>query len=117
MRMGGVGIALVVMSAVATVVHLVFASSVSGVSVRRWMKDVLFPILVSGGVVTGIGLGVRSLMDQSFLRLCTTTFVMEMVYLPLVWFVVLPQEDRLSIKEKFSEIRSKIRNSVRRLCC
>ena len=117
MRMGGVGIALVVMSVVATVVHLIFASSVSGISVRRWMKDVLLPILLSGGVVTSIGLLVRSLMDQSFLRLFTTTFVMEMVYLPLAWFIVLSKEDRLYLKGKYSGIRSKIRNSEGRFRC
>ncbi|MBR3924913.1 MAG: hypothetical protein IKJ45_17475, partial [Kiritimatiellae bacterium] len=48
-------------------------------------------------------------MDASFLRVCVTTAITEAVFIPLVWFVALDDEEREYVKGQVVSTLMKMR--------
>lgn len=80
-----------------------FARYLAGMSVTEWIRRVFLPVFVSVGLTGAFGFLPHFLLVQSFLRVCVTTFVCEATYLPIAWLMVLSQEERDFVKEKFGQ--------------
>ena len=71
-----------------------------GMSAWIWLKSVVAPI----GVLSVAGLAVGAIpsvvLDPSFLRIVMTTLVTLIVFCPLVWTLVLSNDERLLLHQK-----------------
>ncbi len=93
----GVGLAMVVTSFLLDGVHLWYGRAVGGLSIRRWIRRVAFPILVVTFLSGLVGFLAQQLFEPSVVRVMITTITVETVYLPLVWFFVLMQDERSAV--------------------
>ena len=77
----------------------------------HWVRTVFVPIAILVAIVMVIGWTPRFFMEESFLRIVLTTVACEVAFLPLVWFVVMNQEeksyllDRIVSKFKVGRLR------------
>lgn len=101
----GVGYALVFGKVIASGVRLWFGQTVGGLLVRRWLVHVLVPLAVTSVLAWAAGCAVVVLKSRSLERAVLTTFVVECIFLPLCWMVVLTQEERSSL---LSHVKAKI---------
>lgn len=81
--------------------RIFFARMLAGTSAKDWLRIVLTPVVIA--IVFSVGLGwlPHLVMEASFLRVCVTTVTCEIVFLPLMWFVLLSNEERKFMIEKF----------------
>ena len=91
-----VGIASIV-----SVARLFFAHVLAGTSIHKWIRNVFLSFLFSVLPAAILGILPHFLMMPSFVRVCATTVAFEVVYLPLIWFVVLSHDERQFVIEKF----------------
>lgn len=71
-----------------------FARRHVNASFRRWVRSVVLPSCFVIGICSLLGWGCRQLLPPTFLRVCLTTALCELMLLPMLWFVVLDQEER-----------------------
>ena len=77
-----------------------FARHYVGMSVRYWLYRIIVPILVIACVCGSIGYLPHLAMKASILRVCVTTIVTELMFIPLAWFVVFDENEREYMREK-----------------
>ena len=100
-----IGYALLIMTVFSAWGRAWFARSLAGMSLRYWLFRVLLPVwMVSGISVIFAGLP-RILMQPSFGRLCITTIVSELMFLPLSWFFVLDDNERNFVLRKTKKLK------------
>ena len=87
-----------------SIVRLYFARTLAGTSIRRWVKEVF--LMPSVAVLIGLVVGYlpHVIVDASFLRVCMTALFVEIIFLPIVWFIVLTTSERAFVKEKAGKI-------------
>jgi len=90
------------------VIRVGFASRLADVSARTWITSMLVPVVACAMVSAAAGLPPRLFMEPSFARVCLTTLGCELVMLPLVWFVVLGQDEREYVRAKWAKFRRKL---------
>ncbi len=97
-----VGFALAATTFVHALERVWFARKLTGMSARAWVLKVLAPI--ASAVLTAglVGLVPRLFMEAGFGRICLTTILSELVFLPLCWILVLDREERTFVKEKIA---------------
>ena len=78
-----------------------FARKIVGTSIRKWMFGIMIPSVLTIVLCGVIGSVPRFFILPSFIRVCMTTVCFEVVYLPLIWFVVLSKDERQFVIEKF----------------
>ena len=93
----GVGLALVLSSILLDGVHLWYGRKIGGLSVRLWIRRVAIPLLSVTSLSSLPGFFVCRLFQPSFLRVILTTIAVEVVLLPLVWFLVLRKDERAAL--------------------
>lgn len=103
--MGGsvycVGWTLVIMVSFNSIGRVLFARYYVGMSVRYWVFKVIVPTIVLVAVCGCIGYLPHFIMGASFLRVCITVAITEVLLIPLVWSIVFDEEEREYIKERF----------------
>ena len=87
-------------AAVVSVVRLFFARGLARTSIRVWIRSVFFAFLLSAGPAVLLGLVSRIFMQPSFARVFVSTLLCEIVYVPLIWFVVLSNDEKQFVKGK-----------------
>lgn len=90
-----VGLAYVLSGALQILVKLWFGRSLCGLSPWTWMREVAGPLGLVGCAAVAAGFVPRLLAAASIGRICLTTGFVECVLLPLLWFLVLRQGERL----------------------
>ena len=95
------GWTLVIMISINSLGRVFFARHYVGMSIRYWVFKVIFPMVILVVVCGGVGYLPHLFMGASFLRVCATTAVTELVFIPLVWFVAFDDEERKFVNEKF----------------
>ena len=65
-----------------------------GFSSLYWLRTVLVPLSVLIAIVMTVGFLPRFFMEASFWRIVATTAFSELALLPLVWFVVMSQDEK-----------------------
>lgn len=93
--------AVIFVAALVSVVRIVFARFLTQTSAWAWIRGVFVPLSIAIAVSAGFGWLPHLVMDESFLRVCVTTAMCEVVFLPLTWFVLLSNEERRFMVEKF----------------
>ena len=88
--------------------EVVMAHSIVGLSVRKWLKDVMMPIVVVALIGVSIGIIPCVLCHQSFMRMVATTLCVVACVPSAAWFLLLNGNDRNWIKLKISVVRGKI---------
>ena len=90
--------------------RLYFARRHAQSSIRAWFRSVLVPMIVALAVCVPIGLLPRLFFAESFVRVVQTTLLCESVLLPMLWFVILDDEERDFVRERvFAKIIRRIR--------
>ncbi len=92
-----VGVAVIV-----SMTRLIFAQVLTGTSIHVWIKSVFFAFVLSAGPATLCGFTSHLFMKSSFVRVCTSTLLFEIVYIPLIWLFVLSGDERQFVIKKFS---------------
>lgn len=100
----GVGVGYLVMYTLDNIVKLYCARKVGGMGVRWWFSRVALPVVGVAIVSAGVGLIPVTLLPRSFMRLMLTTFVCEIVFLPLVWHYVLSEGERVLVKGRLRNV-------------
>lgn len=106
-NMLGVGISLVAANCLVVLVDVLFAHRHCGIQPFKWIRRVAMPVIFISLVSLPIGLIVRLWMPPTFLRVVCSTAAVEVVFLPLCWFLLLPDEVKSRLLTTFSNWRQK----------
>ncbi len=85
--------------------RLVVARREVGMGVRKWLRSAVLPVASVALPSVAAGLLPRLWMAVSFGRVCVTAILVEGVFLPLSWFVVLDRSDRRRIRELLASVK------------
>ncbi len=77
-----------------------FARTLVGMSACYWLFHILLPIAFLIAASGAIGFLPRLWLPPSFSRVLFTTLLTEAALIPLAWFLILDQEERLFVLEK-----------------
>lgn len=102
-----IGYALVIMMVISALGRVWFARTLTGMSIRYWFLRILIPVFISMVIAAAIAWIPRLFMPASFVRLCLTAIVAEIVFSPLAWFLVLDIEERQFAIQKIKEFKYK----------
>ena len=95
------GIVLICVRISISLRRVYYARIFAGLSAKYWIHQVVVPILIVVLVSGGVSLLPRLMFEAGFIRIAVTTFISEVVLLPLLWFVLLSNEERRFVVEKF----------------
>lgn len=107
--MWSIVIGIVSMSVILVVVRLYTGKKLVDFDPLYWLRTVFLPIVCASVAAYAVGLILRLLFSASLYRVIATTVSCEVVFLPLVWFVVLKEAERNYILRKCYNCLSKIR--------
>ena len=93
-------IVVVVVEILLSICKLHFASKFAGASKNAWVQEVLVPLAILIMATIGIGYLPHLFMPQTFARVCTTLCVSEMIFIPIVWFRVLTNDERRFVRDR-----------------
>ena len=93
-----VGIAMVITSALTSFARVFFASRLTKLSIREWIKCVLIPSVMIGFLSLILPFVIRRMIEPSFERLVLSTILVEVIFLGGFWCWSLDWEERQYIK-------------------
>jgi len=103
-----IGIILVISILLNSVGRIYFAQKLLNMSAIRWIREVMLPIIFTTIVCSAIGYLPHLWFNTGILRIVITTFVVEFVLFPFVWFFVLTLEEKNFIYSKIKILINKI---------
>ena len=103
-----VGIALVIMTAVAAFGRACFARKLVGMGLGHWIFKIILPVVFVGLISLIICAIPCQILKPTFFRVCLTVVIAEMVLIPLAWLFVLDKNER-------EYVSNGVRNAVERL--
>lgn len=111
MKLGvySVGWAMVISMSISTLSRVVFARCLVRMSIRRWLVEIMIPIALSTFVISSLAYQLRFVMPPSFVRVCLTTGVVEVLLIPFVWKVVLDASEKEFVQTRLSNFVMKLR--------
>lgn len=89
-----VPLALLLVTILTSVADVYYARVVAKISIMVWIRTVLLPLVLVAVPCLVIGAGVVYALDESFLRICITTFVCLTSIALLGWLVLLDTEEK-----------------------
>lgn len=97
----GLCLVIIVARFIAIAVRLILGRILVGMSVGYWLGKVFLPIGLVAVVVLSFGSFARNALGTpSFWRICETTIICEMLFLPLCWYFVLSREERRMVIDR-----------------
>lgn len=96
----GICYAIIVGRIVCTLVRIYLGADIAGLSTKYWLRRVFCPLVMVLMASVAAGFVLQLFLPRSFMRICLTTVVCEMVMLPLVWLCVLAKEERRMLHDK-----------------
>ena len=106
-----VGISMVTTTIACSLGRVWFARSLVGMSARYWLKNVFTPIVITALICIALGYVPIIFMKASFIRVCCTTLLSEMVLLGLSWGVLLNRDEREFLTARIAKWRNRHGNS------
>lgn len=106
-------LSIIITIAMYSVIRLWFARKLVGLSIHLWIRKVGLPLLLALVLSAGFGSLPALMLEASFIRICVTTIVCELVLLPLTWFVVLSAEERRYVAARMQKLHCFVRLGVR----
>ena len=104
-----VGWAMVATMTVCALGRVWFARRLVGMSAWYWLKRVCVPLALLIAICLVVGIVPRLFLAQSFLRICTTTLLVEIVLIPFSWFLILDASEKTFFKTRFATLASKLK--------
>ena len=98
-----VGIAMVTTSALSSLARVFFASRLTGLSIREWVRSVLMPSVTVGVVSILLPIVIRRMLDPSFMRLVISSAVVEAVFAICSWRCLLDAEERQFVRSSLAK--------------
>lgn len=102
-----VAVALIATMVICVLGRVWFARSLVGMSSRYWACRILGPLVFVSVCAIAFGCLSLMLMTPSLGRVCMTTVLVELIFLPLSWAVVLSRDERTYVCEKVRRVFSK----------
>lgn len=100
-----VPVALLVTTVIVAFSDVYYARVKACMGICPWIKEVIIPLMTLTLVCAGTGSLVVAILQESFLRVCVTTFACLMVFVPMVWVVCLDAEERQFVVNKVRRLR------------
>ena len=99
-----VGIAMLATWSLLVYGRLVFGKIILQMDYVYWFKEIMLPIVLVSLATFLIAFVPHMIMEAAFGRIVITTLTAEVVFLPLVWFVVLARQERAYLLGKVKKI-------------
>ena len=99
--------AVVVMRLGVVVARVLLSHRVIPVSRMYWITKIIIPIMLITLISAGAGIIPMLLLEPSFWRICLTTLCVEIVMIPLVWFVVFDDFEKKFVIERVGKFFKK----------
>ena len=100
-----VGVAIVVTALANTFNRVWFARRLLGLSIRRWFMGTIMPIGVASLCGMTSGIVAKLTLRPSFSRIIVTSFLVEIVFLPVVWICVFNSDERKYVVDTLRKLR------------
>ena len=109
LRLGiqAVGLSLLTTLTIVVAIRVITLKRLLAVSEHYWISKIFLPLIGVISFVLVFGALPRVWMLPSFLRICVTTFVCEIVLFPLVWFFIFDLEEQNFVKAKTMQLVQK----------
>jgi len=95
-----IGLALVLTTILAGASDIILARSRAGLGYRCFLMQILIPLLILTIVCTLVGFMPQLVMPQSFFRIVLSTLLVLGIFLPLSWFLVMDNTERVYVRSK-----------------
>lgn len=89
-----VGYALLLGRAIIICARLYYAQRLCGLSAEKWLSRIFTPLLIATLFALSFGLVLRHVFAPSFLRIVYITVVVNVVFIPMTWFMIFENEER-----------------------
>ena len=89
-----VGFAFLALSAISALGRAWFARAIAGLSIRYWLFHIVMPLAIVAFLVSVICAPLQIFVQPSFARLCLTTLVSLLLFLPMVFWGTLTRDER-----------------------
>lgn len=77
-----------------------FARHLVGMSARYWLRKVFVPLVIVIALSLAVGMLPKLFLPASFLRVCFTTGIVEILLIPFAWFLILDDTERSFVVSK-----------------
>ena len=84
-----------------------FARRLVGMSSRYWLQRIVAPVIFVTIICAIVGYFPQIFMQPSFVRICITTVFVEISLLPLIWYVLLDESERIYLLSKLRRLDEK----------
>ena len=98
-----IGIAIIVDTIVFTIIRSWLASSLTGLSFRKWFLKLVCPIILTCIGVLSIGWGITQTLQPSFSRVVLTSACMNIALFLISWFLLLDFNEKDWVKKKIED--------------
>ena len=99
-----VGVSLLIGKAWSIIVKLWYGRTVAGLSIRKWVTDILLPLLGLAIISSSIGYLPHFFMPSSVFRICVSAILFGLAFAPLVWFKILSGAERDVVASRLSSL-------------
>ena len=103
----GIGLAFVISATGCAAGRVWFARRLAGMGARRWLGGILLPLGGLSLLSAAIGVLPQLFLAPSFLRLCLTTALTELTFLPLAYLLLSPAE-RAFLRAQLAALRRRL---------
>lgn len=103
-----IGAILVISVIIGSAWRVYFAQKLLNMSARRWIWEIMIPILILILITMTLGWLPHLFVPQCVARIFITTFLSELIFFPLVWFIVLKDPEREFIASKVKMFAKKL---------
>ena len=101
-----IGYANIIMMSI-TLVRVVFARSILGISITNWAFRIVVPVLCVSGLSASLGYCTRLFLSDSFLRVLLTSAIIDVTLVSLAWFFVFDATERMICVKTLMRFRGK----------
>ena len=98
-----VGFSLVTTMLIVVIIRIIAAKILLDITPRYWINKIFLPLILVSALTLFAGAVPKLFMPASFLRILITTAICEVVLLPMIWLVVLSNDERLYIVQQIKK--------------
>ena len=99
-----VGLSLLTTLSAVVIIRLIALKRLLSISPRYWIFKIFIPLSAVVVIVLGCGVLPQLWMSPSFVRICVTGIICEMVLLPLVWLCIFDIDERTFVQVKMRQL-------------
>lgn len=85
--------------------RLYYAKAHVNLGIRKWLREVLYPVWISVAISVCVAFVAKLIMDSGFGRLCVTTLIFEICFLATLWIMALSCEEKSVLLNKIRIIK------------